>query len=274
MRCRHQIAGGLVTLLLVVASQAQDASPAQTYGWRGNWTGLYPDSKAPGEWGRIAKGILCGMTCQAAKPANGAAPSGQPVERGLIRDWLVIGPLPIDDSAKFLAVEQIPGEAKLAPQEGDKVADLAWQRLQVPKKADYEVWGTTELAWVDLGDTLGFKPNMVGYAFTNIHAQLSAGDGLRRIAQLQSHRCGGQPYADRQARRGAGQPGLVPDVRGRSDFQASGDEPDRDDAPPRLARSASGDDRQRPAGGGRGSNLHPWRAVPVLHRGEVDHVAA
>ena len=165
---------GVLVGLLVAASApclAQETAPARTFGWRGNWTGLYPDSKAPAEWGRIANGVTAGMTSQPARPADAAPKSGRPVQAGLIRDWLVIGPFPVADSTKEFSAEQIPGEANLAPATGDKAGDLAWQAVELEKKPDYELWGTTQLDWLDLAGVLGYKPNAMAYACTYLYAE-------------------------------------------------------------------------------------------------------
>ena len=113
LMARSFMVGGLAILLSAAVCRAEDTLQAKTYGWRGNWTGLYPDSNPPTQWGRTASGVMAGMTCQARRPAEACAKSGQPVDRGLIRDWLLIGPLKVEDSAKDLAKEQIPDEAKL-----------------------------------------------------------------------------------------------------------------------------------------------------------------
>ena len=158
--------------LLAAVCQAADAPPAKTYGWRGNWTGLYPDANPPAEWGRTPKrrpgrhdlpGGQAGRRRGPERPAGRQGPrsatgSHRPASRS-------------QDSAKDLAKEQIPGEAELAPQAGDKAGDLAWQRVEIKKKPDYEVWGTTELDWLDPGEVLGFKPNAMAYAFTYLYAQ-------------------------------------------------------------------------------------------------------
>src|SRR5438876_11706479 len=58
----------------------------------------------------------------------------KPDEEGFIRNWLVLAPLPFGSAqsgTEALAKEQVPGEAKLRPKEGDKVkvADkaLSWK---------------------------------------------------------------------------------------------------------------------------------------------------
>ena len=120
--------GGILALPLP-ALAAENSSPPKVVGWRGNFTGLFPDADPPTHWGRIARGVVAGMTCQSAKPAEGSPGSGQAVRDGLIRQWLVIGPFPVTDSVNDFDQEQIAGEARLMPAEGDKVGQLAWQRL-------------------------------------------------------------------------------------------------------------------------------------------------
>src|SRR5687768_14405863 len=75
------------------------AEPAT--GWRGNGTGLWPQSKAPLEWGRIAHGALEGMRCQASRPAADAKVDAVPlVQKGLPGEWLLLGPLPVQHSVE------------------------------------------------------------------------------------------------------------------------------------------------------------------------------
>src|SRR5207237_9085010 len=50
--------------------------------------------------------------------------SNKPDEEGFIRNWLVLAPLPFGEAqngAEALGKEQVAGEAKLQPKEGDKV---------------------------------------------------------------------------------------------------------------------------------------------------------
>jgi len=72
------------------AQAAETAWPSgQTVGWRQNWMGYFPDSKAPLEWSRISK-LLSGMRCQPNKPANDQA-GGEAIPCGIVPQWLILG---------------------------------------------------------------------------------------------------------------------------------------------------------------------------------------
>jgi outer membrane protein assembly factor BamB len=162
----------LVVILSPPATGAgADVSPPQVAGWRGNFTGLFPDADPPTHWGRIARGVLSAATCQASKPADASRKTGEPVRDGLIRQWLVLGPIPVADSVKDFGKQQVPGEADLKPAEGDKVGELAWKRFELKRVPDYERWGTTELDWIDLAEAVGYKPNQVGYAHAYLYCE-------------------------------------------------------------------------------------------------------
>ena len=162
---------GLAVLCLASGMAAAEAPVPETVGYRGNWTGLYPGADPPVRWGRIARGVLAGMTCQAARPAQGAAGGGPPVKDGLVRQWLVAGPFPVADSVKDFDGRQIPGETGLTPDEGEGAGRPAWQRLDIPRTPDYERWGTTALDWVDLGEVVGHGTNQVAYAHTYLYCE-------------------------------------------------------------------------------------------------------
>ena len=161
----------VAAIQLPAACLAGEAEAPRSYGWRGNWTGIFPDAQPPVEWARIAKGIVAGMTCQAAKPAGGAPKGGQPIDKGMIRDWLAIGPFAVTDSMKDFDRELIPGEPALAPAEGDKVGEVAWKRLEIKRKPDYEHWGTPLFESADLAQAIGFKANQVAYTHTYLHCE-------------------------------------------------------------------------------------------------------
>jgi hypothetical protein len=64
--------------------------------------------------------------------------SNKPDEEGFIRNWLVLAPLPFGEAqngAEALGKEQVAGEAKLQPKEGDKVKsgdkELTWKPVKL-----------------------------------------------------------------------------------------------------------------------------------------------
>ena len=167
-RGRWWMGTGAVLLVAAAAWSAEGAAP-QTLGWRGNWTGLYPEADPPTEWGRTPAGVVAGLTAQAAKPAAGQA-KGAELKDGLVRQWLVLGMLPTENSVRDFDKPQVPNEADLSPAEGDKVGELAWQRYEPAYPPDYERWGTTELDWIDLAKPLTYRANSVAYAHAYLHA--------------------------------------------------------------------------------------------------------
>ena len=154
---------GIISLTLPAFAEA----PPNVSGWRGNWTGLYPKADPPVEWKRIPTGVTRGMTCQAARPA-GDEKSGRPPDKGFVNEWLVIGPFAVPDSVADFDKEQIRGEAGLRPDEGEKVGELIWRRLEVERKLAF---GPTEYEWVDMGKVLKVKLNQVCYAHSYLHCE-------------------------------------------------------------------------------------------------------
>ncbi|MGA2622051.1 MAG: hypothetical protein ABSF26_31045, partial [Thermoguttaceae bacterium] len=136
----------------LVAPSAAVAAEGQVVGWRGNGSGCYPTANPPTQWGRTSTGLKQ-IRYQAAKP-KGDASSGRSLADGVIRQWLVLGPVAVSaeakaDTAKF---EMIKGEADLAPDAGDKVGKAAW------KTAD------SEDEMLDFASLWGKKTDVVAYA--------------------------------------------------------------------------------------------------------------
>jgi outer membrane protein assembly factor BamB len=152
-------------VLAIAVASTNAAEPAS--GWRGNQTGLWPNANPPVEWRRTPKGALAGLRATAhwtkdKEPANAAV-----VEKGLIRDWLVIGPFAVDDSVKDFDRDFL-GQLG-CPSAGNKVRDREWKVAAVPPD-DIMVFGTAELPWLDLGKALGFQKNQIGYAHTYLNS--------------------------------------------------------------------------------------------------------
>ncbi len=142
-----------------------------TSGWRGNQTGLWPNAKGPVEWSRIPKGAIEGLRCRANRPADAEAGDSTLVEKGLIREWLVLGPYPVADSEKNLDDDVMIREAFVTPTAGLKPiagsehTELEWKPLTSPAD-DPMVFGTAEVPWLDVGKAVGFKINQLAYAHT------------------------------------------------------------------------------------------------------------
>src|SRR6266478_846797 len=113
------------------ASAGWASEPAS--GWRGNGTGLWPGAQPPIEWYRIPRGALDGLRADANRPSEpgpGKSPSPSPlVVKGLLRDWLVLGPFAVADSVKDFDKEFV--KADIEPAAGDKTADRAWKAATV-----------------------------------------------------------------------------------------------------------------------------------------------
>lgn len=164
IQCAH-----LATLMaLVVPAFALAAEPAN--GWRGNGTGLWPAARPPREWHRIPRGAMEDLRCSANKPAAAEAGETPRVVKGLLCDWLVLGPFAVEDSVKDFDRDFLDGEGRIEPALGDKTAGKEWKTATVPPD-DFMVFGTAEMPWLDLAKTLGFARNQVAYAHTYLYSK-------------------------------------------------------------------------------------------------------
>lgn len=155
------------------------ADPAN--GWRGNGTGLWPDARPPLEWSRIPNGVLSDLRSLPGRPDDKAALDAPRLEKGLVRDWLMIGPFAVKDSVRDFDEAQLANEATVQPIAGDRVGPLTWKALTA-QLDDRWVFGTPALPVADLAAAVGgFKPNQVAYAHTNLFA--SKGGRVRAIVE-------------------------------------------------------------------------------------------
>lgn len=175
----------LLFLGLALSPIPASASDA-LHGWRGNWTGLWPDAKTPLEWHRLPRGIATQLRCQAARPDPHDEKRAALIDEGFLRDWLILGPFPLTDSIKDIDQDTLGGEATAQPAKGDKVGSLTWQSLYVPP-VDFYALGPAELPYVDLGKALGsVKPNQAAYAQTYLFAPRA---GQVRVVFDHAHGC-------------------------------------------------------------------------------------
>jgi outer membrane protein assembly factor BamB len=178
----------LALLFSLLAAWSCPADPGIANGWRGNGTGLWPDARPPLEWSRTPKGVVADLRTRADRPPDrDKLGDGVPLAKGLVRDWLVVGPFAVKDSVSDFDKAQLADEATVQPAEGDKVGDLAWKKL-TPPLDDPWAFGPVDLPWTDLAATLGgYKPNQTSYAhaylFTprggTVRAVLEHGHGLK-----------------------------------------------------------------------------------------------
>lgn len=88
--------------LLCLASQvegqtAEAATPTAIVGWRGDGSGRFPDAKSPIHWDVTAKSLQR-LRAQASRPKDDD--TGQPIPDGVIRQWLVLGPVTWDEDTQ------------------------------------------------------------------------------------------------------------------------------------------------------------------------------
>lgn len=128
MKIARVLAGVATTLAFLSSADAQSVpatQPAKVAGWRGDGSGRYPDANPPLNWARVARSVA-ELSAQAGKPKDDAPPAKEAaIPDGIIRNWLVLGPIPISDDMK--PDEPIADSASLRPDEGDKAGDLKWQ---------------------------------------------------------------------------------------------------------------------------------------------------
>ena len=176
MMTRSFIMGATLLLALQVATSAKEQPVS---GWRGDGNGRYPEANPPLNWGRVA-GSVKELSAQAAKPRDDAAPAKvAAIPDGVIRNWLVLGPIPL--TADMKSEEPIPNAASLSPDENDKVGESGWKAV------------TLETSVMDLCSLLNVAPDkkgMAAYAHAYVYSPsgrpvvynaLSQGQGCLRV---------------------------------------------------------------------------------------------
>ena len=133
-------------------------SPEHPFGWRGDGSGRYPAAEPPLTWGRQSLAVK-ELSTQARKPK--AEDTGKPMPEGVIRDWLVLGPVPIP-AGKAAKEDFGTDESKLAPDEGEKSGALEWKAVAVDNP-----WVNF---WPLFNKTAGDAKAVVAYAHTWIYA--------------------------------------------------------------------------------------------------------
>jgi hypothetical protein len=139
-------AAALLAVVLLVHSAS-----AQIVGWRGDGSGKYPNADSPVRWGRAAKVIL-ELRAQAVKPKDGE--TGKPIPDGVIREWLVLGPVSVPEGGK-LKDDFLPNEAQLAPAANEKQGELVWKAAPIE---------TSCVDFAAIFNSYGKRPKVAAYA--------------------------------------------------------------------------------------------------------------
>src|ERR1035437_4640413 len=145
----------LLGLLILLTFSPIAMAGGDVIGWRGDGTGIYPQANPPVEWQQVSTAVE-GLRFQVQPPKNDA-PSGQPMPDGVIREWLILGPLPTTKADKDTTDALFNlDQSKLAPASGQKFADSEWKILP------------TETAYIDFAKQFGTydkTPEQSVYAF-------------------------------------------------------------------------------------------------------------
>ncbi|HUU42949.1 MAG TPA: PQQ-binding-like beta-propeller repeat protein, partial [Planctomycetota bacterium] len=155
------------------------AANAQSIGWRGDGTGVFPDAKPVTEWLIRPLSPSWGLRYQVTRPAPGDdGANATEVRSRQIQEWLVLGPFTPKDPAKALDEPFLPDESAVRPDEGEKpfdklkapsgvegVGNLAWEKLvSVNKDAG------VAMDWIQISKLVGRKPDKVVYAHNYLWA--------------------------------------------------------------------------------------------------------
>ncbi len=123
-------------------------------GWRGDGTGKYPNATPPIAWSRTSTAV---KSLRFAAQTSTSADAGTAMPDGVIRDWLIVGPLPLTQKTGT-EPSALPDEAALAPTVGQEAGSKRWRKVSL------------ESAYIDFTRLVG-KPedeDVAAYAFTNV----------------------------------------------------------------------------------------------------------
>ena len=154
--------------MLTLATAAAPGLGGESIGWRGNGSGVHLGVDPPLRWQRVSTAVA-GLRFQ-ADPPQGDEPSGQSMADGVIRQWLLLGPVPAQEDGKGTLTDALLAEdhSGLTPAAGQELAGAAWKKLN------------TETAYIDCHQhfgTYGQVPNQVAYLPWHISSPLVC-DGL------------------------------------------------------------------------------------------------
>lgn len=119
-----------MALAVLAASGAGVMAGETIVGWRGNWTGKFPDANPPVKWGKVSKQMM-GLRCQVEKPKDNE-PSGTSAYEGTLKEWLILGPFPSEGGEEAVEEKIIKDELTCEPSGGEKVNGAVWRKIKTP----------------------------------------------------------------------------------------------------------------------------------------------
>ena len=151
--------------MLTLATAAAPGLGGESIGWRGNGSGVHLGVDPPLRWQRVSTAVA-GLRFQ-ADPPQGEEPAGQSMADGVIRQWLLLGPVPAQEGGKGALTDALLAEdhSGLTPAAGQELAGAAWKKLN------------TETAYIDCHQhfgTYGKVPNQVAYAHAYLYSPAAA----------------------------------------------------------------------------------------------------
>jgi len=162
-----RLASLAILTLLLAAPVTFAADPLG--GWRGNGTGIWPKGNPPLTWHRTPKGAMEGLRAQTNRPTNDQPGDAPTVEKGQIRQWLVLGTFPVKDAVAQFDSDPLGGEGSQQPSVGERIAEREWKLASV-KPDDPDVFGEAGFPWLDLVPLVGFKEHQLGYAHSYLYS--------------------------------------------------------------------------------------------------------
>ena len=129
--------------MLTLATAAAPGLGGESIGWRGNGSGVHLGVDPPLRWQRVSTAVA-GLRFQ-ADPPQGEEPAGQSMADGVIRQWLLLGPVPAQEGEKGALTDALLAEdhSGLTPAVGQELAGAAWKELK------------TETAYIDCHQHFG-----------------------------------------------------------------------------------------------------------------------
>lgn len=158
----------LVPFIIWLTTSVVNGAPP-VGGWRGNGTGVWKGNP-PLSWHRLPRGALEDLRTQTDRPKDDQPGGAVLVEKGQVREWLVLGPFSVANSTEEFDHDPLKSETEVQPSVGESLADRQWQVAGLAAIDDPKVFGTAEVPALNLAKTYGFKQHQLAYAHAYLYS--------------------------------------------------------------------------------------------------------